>query len=181
MNQLQDRHRKRLRELEQDGRLEAAWILKDARPEEAVLHDLFDWDRDKMAEVAWLDRSREIIRLYRVRVHETVESYDLSRYVRDPAKNANQQGYIDVGTLREDKAASRRALQSAVEFVVSALKRARRLSVALGLEAEFDDMLATTANLRRLLAEAPVIVVDAEVLDDNDGESMPPSPPAPPS
>lgn len=147
--------------LEYEGKTTAAAILADAKNPTSPIHELYDWDVQKAAEAHWMDRTREIVRLVKVVVHLTTHTIKLPRYLQDPDKEPGAQGYMTVDALRLEPTMARRALRAEFDRVTSSLKRARLISIGLGLEDEVDGLLATVSGLRSII-ERQMELADAE-------------------
>ena len=138
--------------LEHAGKTSAEAVLADARRPESPIHELYDWDVAKAAHAHWLDRTRQILGLVRIIEHTETTTIRLPRYVKDPAVPTNEPGYVSLEALRIDPVLARRALIAELERVTSALRRARNLSVGLGLEGDCDELLAAVSGLRSVVA-----------------------------
>jgi hypothetical protein len=146
---LTERHINYLTSLEKLGHTSAEAILLDAKRVESPLHELYDWDPASAAEAHWLERTRQIIRLVKVIVITENHTLRLPKYLRDPMMIGKEGGgYITFDTLKETESLARRALVNELERVTSALRRARIVAMALGLEDDVDQLLETVSGLR---------------------------------
>lgn len=152
---LTDAHVTHIALLFASGRATAEEVLTDAKQPTSPLHDLYDWDLQRAAEEHWLDRTREILRMPKVVVVTETLQIKVPRYLRDPAAEAREQGYVSLAELRTDPVAARRALAQEFERAAGVLKRARGIAVALGLAEEIERLLEQLLGLRRLVSEEP--------------------------
>lgn len=139
---------KRLQELEQDGRLTPEAVIDDARDAKSPLHDEFEWDLEKAAYTAWLERARTLIRAVKYETHTEVREYSVPRYVRDPDAGADEQGYVSVPRILSDREVARRVLRAEVARAETLVLRAHGYAAVLNLEAEFKVLLAGIRELR---------------------------------
>jgi hypothetical protein len=128
--------------LEVAGRLTPEAVVEDAKREDSPLHGFFKWDLQTAAEIYWLDRARQLIRAVKVVIVRNDYSFKAPFYVPDPARAHKEQGYTSLVTLKQDPVAARESLLQECERAAASLKRAQKIAMALGLEAEIDDILA---------------------------------------
>ena len=130
-------------------------IVKDAKKSSSPLHVAFLWNDKEAAHHHRLDIARKLIRTYKVEVQTTRTVITAVGYVRDPRVDSDEQGYVSVAVLRNEKDMAREALRNELRRVISALERARSVAVGLDLEDEMEDLLSRTEALRaRVLSQA---------------------------
>lgn len=135
------------------GRLTPDDVVENARNEESPLHGLFDWNEAHAAMEYWRWRAREIIRAVRVQVVTDTQVVRTIGYVRDPSLEPSEQGYISTAVLRDDVALSREAVEYELTRAHAALKRAREVAQALGLEREIDRLMTRVDRVKRKASE----------------------------
>lgn len=152
---------RRLHEIEQadpDGVLRPSAVVEDARDENSPLHRLFCWDEAVLVQQALMERAREVIRSYavRVEVRSTRQTYEVPSYVRDPDRRAREDGYVSVARLQSDAERAQRALVSEFDRVGRDLIRAESLARELGVGVEamsaIEDLHRRLTRLRDSLA-----------------------------
>jgi len=146
----------RLRELENDGRLQPADVLTDARNADSPLHSHFEWDDGAAAERYRLSQARALIRS--VKINVTVRDMPLSvvGYVRDPElQDTRDPGYRNVLQLRTEEDSARAAIIEEMKRVANAARRARTLAAVLGLTDQIEEIerIAQSVNERMTLTE----------------------------
>jgi hypothetical protein len=130
------------------GELAAEKVVADAKDAKSPLHAYFDWD-DSIAGHQWrLHQARELIRSVKIEVVHNERTVSTVRYVRDPRKASDEQGYCDIATLRTDKDVAREALSRELNTAEGVMVRASSIALALGMASEFDDLLARVRGLR---------------------------------
>ena len=115
------------------GRLTPSKVVHDAKAKTSPLHDQFTWDDDKAAELHRLWQARNLIKTVKIKITTERRVVTTVRYVRDPEADAKEQGYVDVVTLRDDKALAFEALESEINRASVLMDRALDLSEALEL------------------------------------------------
>lgn len=144
----------RLQALEQEGRLTPNAVREDAAKPESPLHGYFEWDDSVAAGQHRLDQARALIR--RVLVVWTTHNLVLTSvyYSRDPDAEADEQGYVAVPKLAEDRELAMRALNKEVQRIEAAIQRARGPAAICGLTDVLESMLADLLKYKDLLAVA---------------------------
>src|SRR4030095_4309006 len=94
---------KRLKELEQDGRLTPDDVVAEARNPDSPLHDQFEWDLERAAMATWIRQARELITSVKVQILTQSVILHVPRYLRAPDTDKSLQGYVAVPTLMTDK------------------------------------------------------------------------------
>lgn len=146
----------RLQELadKNDGRLTPEQVVEDAKDVTSPLHTEFQWD-DAKAAISWrLETARRIIRSVKVEMKTTKTVVTAVAYVRDPRAESDEQGYVSVEVLRDEKDMAKKAIREELMRVTSALERARSVAVGLDLEDELEALLALTASLQARVVRA---------------------------
>jgi hypothetical protein len=131
------------------GRITHNDVLADARKKTSPLHNLFEWDDAKAAELHRLETARAIIR--EVRIEVTVDSKIVRAvaYVRDPAMaEDNAPGYISVSEARKSPEDAGAVLAMELRRVEQILTRAVALADVLGLRKDADTTLARVSAFR---------------------------------
>lgn len=150
--------------MDREGRLTAEELVQAASKRSHPMHVDFLWDNAKAGHLYRVEQAREYIRDVRIvtYIHETaVRSV---AYVRDPAAAADEQGYVRVNTLRDERENAHKTLANEMSRIMAQIERASEIADALGLENEFDDNLR--GLLKRTLGRArkgpPTIMEAAE-------------------
>lgn len=142
----------RLKELESiEGRLLPSLVVADAKMKASPLHDLFEWNVEKAAEVQWTQRAREIIGAVLIVVNTTQTVIRAPLYVRDPDQKG--EGYRTVTSLRDDPDSARESLIYTLTVASGHLRRALDLAQPLGLSGEIDAMLQQIAGVQRIASK----------------------------
>lgn len=153
MAKMTEKHWARLRYLEEEDRLTPDHVLEDAKNPASPLHELFDWDVDRAARLAWLTQARHIIRTYQVVVTVRKKTIVIPNYVRDPDREPREQGYVSIRAVQEDEWLARRVLIDECGRISGAVARARGIAAACGMEKEFEDLLRRVVGLRTRLEQ----------------------------
>lgn len=131
------------------GRLTPDDVVADAKRKDSPLHAHFEWDVKKAAAAYWLDQARELITSVRVVVRTETQNVSVVGYVRDPRCASSQQGYMAVAMVRSNIDLARDVLLDEFGRVASMLRRAREVSVVLGIEGEVEGLLQSVVGLRQ--------------------------------
>lgn len=135
-----------LEELDRDGHTTAEEVVDAARPEDHILHDLFEWRNELAAESYRLDQARGYLHRLRLRYVRNLIEYRVPVYVRDPDASPKEQGYVRTKLLLNDEDKAMAALRNEIDAVSSRIARARAIAYALGLAVECERMLAELVN-----------------------------------
>lgn len=139
----------RIRQLENEhGELTVETILKDAKKKSSPLHLYFQWDDARAAHEWRKEQARRLIREVRLVIHESETHVRKVSYVRDPAKDYHDGGYVSTASLRSDKQRARAALVAELERADAALARAYDVADALGLSDEIEQLRAQVQGVR---------------------------------
>lgn len=131
-----------------NGILTPQAVVDDAKNPKSPLHGEFEWDVKKAAEAHWLDRAREIIRSVRVVITTEHKQVSVVGYVRDPYAESDQQGYVSVKKLSADADGSRMAAVYEFARASAAMRRAREVAAALGVDKEVDLIVEKIENVK---------------------------------
>lgn len=134
------------------GQLTPSSVVEDAKRNNSPLHDLFQWNTKRAAEIYWLHRARQIIGAVTVVVTNNQTTIKAPMYVRDP--EATGEGYRSVAALRGDPVNARESLIYTLEIAAGHLRRALDLAEPLGLTSEIDQLIAQVAGVQRVLRSA---------------------------
>lgn len=137
------------------GRLTPELIVEAARPRRSVLHTEFDWSNESAAHKFRLEQARQLITYVTVRVTHRSAVYDAPVYVRDPAAQANEQGYVPLGA--RNIADARALIVAELDRCASCIERARSIAAALdqrhrGIQSELETMLTRLVAVQERLA-----------------------------
>lgn len=135
------------------GRLTPDAVLQDARSKSSPLHDQFEWDDSEAAKQWRLSQARELIRSVRIEIQTETRIVSTVCYVRDPGAG-EEQGYVEVAKLRDDKSLARDALMAELRAASALFERARTLAEALGLAHELEVASDQVENIREMLMAA---------------------------
>lgn len=133
---------------DKDGDVAADALWQAARSPNHPLHDRYPWDERTAAIEHWRAISRKLIASCRVDIVVRDVTYSVPRYVRDPDKPADEQGYVAVERLRTDAKRASAALDAELRRIELACERAAALAGAFNLQRRF------RAAIRRVLEMA---------------------------
>lgn len=136
-----------------DGRVTASMVVADAKKKTSPLHACFDWDNDVAGDKWRLEQARRLIQSVRIETVTTTMRVSCPAYVRDPARQAGEQGHVAVSRLRSERDLAIEALTAEFSRVAATLRRAREIAVGLGLEAEVERMFGPLDQARSRLEE----------------------------
>lgn len=151
-DQQRDAIREALARLYQQGRLTPTNVVRAAKNSNSPLHDCFEWDDGAAAQQWREEQARALIRAVPLEIRTETVTIRTVAYVRDPNAAADEQGYISVEALRDDKKAARAALIYECGRVLASMDRTRGLALALGLLPEAEVALAGVTTLRQKAA-----------------------------
>ena len=142
-------------------KLSAHMLVEDARDPDSPLHELFEWDLEIAAMRHWLERARQIIRTVTVRYELTTYSREVTSvaYVRDPAAEHNEQGYVRIESVRTDKQAGAAVGCEEMKRIASGLRRCSGIFKALSTD---EEMASFSQHVERLLSDTNSIVSKLE-------------------
>lgn len=124
--------------LERSGTLSADRVVAEAaaRNPGDPLHDYFDWDDRAAAHQHRVNRARELIRSVEVILRVQTVELRAKVYVRDPTKDAHEQGYTSVPRMRADTDRAADTMQEEIARARGCLNRAHRIALSLGRTAD---------------------------------------------
>lgn len=141
----------------EDGSLTPEMVVQAARDESSPLHDYFQWD-SKIAAHAWrLEQARSLIRSVHVVITTTAQTVKTVGYVRDPEKPAGEQGYIRTVSVMGQTEKARLILFEEFSRATAALRRARELAIAFGLNQEVDNLISQTNGLYQAVQQRQML------------------------
>ena len=129
-------------------------VVKDARNQSSPLHKCFEWDDAVAAHERRLDVARHIIASVRVEYRTESRVIEAPKYVRDPTKPRNEQGYDEVAKLKTDRDLAYESIQYELKRAVAMLERVCDLADAFGIGDEANELLKRIDVLRGRLTEA---------------------------
>jgi hypothetical protein len=108
--------------LQVDGALTPSRVLESAQPDDAPLHNAFEWDDTTAGNEYRLIQARQLIRAVVVVVEsdEGVKSEPQSMFVHVPDSAAAEGRYVDLTEVANDEADFERALVEAQRYLASA-------------------------------------------------------------
>lgn len=127
-------------------------VLADAKSSKSPLHGLFPWDDKEAAHDYRLDIARSIIRNVRVEIHTETRVLTIPRYIRDPRRANNEQGYSPVVEIKDDKDVAREALLYEFKRAVALLERACDLADGLGIGPEVNELVRKLRVIQERIA-----------------------------
>ena len=137
---------------ENGGTLTPDAVVKDAKLKNSPLHGQFEWDTKKAAHQYRLEQARALIRTVRVVVTE--EWTQAPAWVRDPNAEPDQQGYVSLFRLRDDKESARATVVQEFARAAAAIRRAREVASFLNLERDADRLIREIETVKQTAEEA---------------------------
>lgn len=128
--------RERLQELADanGGLLTPEAVVEDARDKKSPLHGQFTWDTKRAAYERWIDQARALIRTVRIEILHEETTFKAPYWLHDPDVDEGDQGYRSAVEIRSDKDKARATVYQECVRAAGAIRRARDVSVSLGLE-----------------------------------------------
>jgi len=143
---------------ESNGRLTPDAVVEDASDPDSPLHLYFEWNDTNAARQWRLEQARALIRSVQVVFRNSKETLTTVAYVRDPQAGAKEQGYVSITAVKREEDLAREVVAEEFMRAASALRRARAIARALGLDAEIgklvDDLTALRSRLELRGGEA---------------------------
>lgn len=136
---------------EHGGRLTPAAVVADARSQNSVLHDCFEWDDTKAASQWRIEQARALISSITVSIESNERIISAPFYVRDPSAANSEQGYTSVTSLRDDKALARDSLEYELRRAIGCLERVLDLAEVFGFTEEAQHTLEHLSSMREVL------------------------------
>jgi hypothetical protein len=124
------------------GRLEPEKVIEAARPANSPIHEDFEWDLKKAAQQHWIEQARTLIRYVRLEVVIERETICVPFYVNDPIRAPKSKTYVELTSVKGQRAQALRVLEDEVDRIASALERARKVALVLGIGPDLDRLLA---------------------------------------
>ena len=135
------------------GKITPDMVVADAKKASSPLHDQFDWNDKTAAEKYRKQVARQLIRSVKIEIETDTRIVSTVCYVRDP-EVGDEQGYVDVGVLRNDEDLAREALTSELGRATALFDRAESLALSLGLLNELGDIRERIEKLKGMLSLA---------------------------
>ena len=123
-----------LQSMENDGKLTADNLIEAAKNPNHPSHHHFNWDIKTAAYNDWRATARRIISRFRYTNNYKSVEISVPRYIKNPDLPSNQQGYVSVFRVSNDRERAMSALDAEISRVESSLKRLVALSQAFELE-----------------------------------------------
>jgi len=140
---------------ENGGLLTPDAVVAEASSKASVLHGEFDWDNKTAGHAHRLDQARTLIRSVRVIITTDKTTVSTVGYIRDPDIAQDEQGYVSTASLVGDTERSRSVLIAEFSRAAAALRRAREIAVAFGLDGQVE-AIAESVDIVRTKVEARV-------------------------
>ena len=135
------------------GRITADQLVEAAADENSPLHGYFEWDDSVAAHQYRIVQARLLIGSVRYEVTSNETKLNCKGYVRDPAADPMEQGYIHVSRLRNDDDAARDVLLREFSRIAAMLTRARKIAAVLGMADPLDRMIDDLGIMTRTISE----------------------------
>lgn len=133
------------------GRITPDLVVAEAKKKDSPLHAYFEWDVKKAAAKYWLDQARVLIQTVRLEVTTEQLVYRVPAYVRDPEQPGDKQGYTAFSRLRSDVDLARESVVNEFARAGSALRRARDLAGALGVQERVEEVEQQVRELTEIV------------------------------
>lgn len=141
---------------DQHGRITPDLVVTAAKNPKSVLHAEFEWDVHKAAQQHWIDKARDLIRSIIVTVQVEDKAVQVNYYVRDPERDAHEQGYRSIMSIRKEPEPSRILLLHEFAQAEANLERAEKIALVVGHIKEVKKALSTTQRMRERITTAAV-------------------------
>ena len=126
------------------GTLQPDTVIKEAsRNPSGAIYKRLEWNDSVAAHQHRLYQARKLIQS--VKLDVVYESVVLKApfYVRDPNRKPEEQGYVPIASLIDDRELAKRELERELARVAACLDRARGAAAALGIVEDFDRLTET--------------------------------------
>lgn len=130
-----------------DGVLYPEDVVRVAADPAHPLHEEFNWDDKSAAHAHRLEQARSLIRSVRVEITTQRRELSAPYYVPHPDADPRVGGYLAIPKLMSDKDRARAAIAGEFGRASAALRRARDISVAVGMDQRVDDILKVLEEL----------------------------------
>lgn len=137
-------------ELEKRGRLTATQVVNAARDPASPLHEYFEWDNTAAADAWRIEQARRLIRSVRVVVTYESQTLATPRYVRDTARDDDEQGYVTMLQLEREPKNAAALLRYEFKRAASIVERSLNIAEALGVKSDAQKVLD---GIKRALAK----------------------------
>jgi hypothetical protein len=140
---------------DKQGRIDPDQVIAEAKKKSSPLHDLFEWDLEKAAYTAWVERARDLIQVARVeRWNESTHSYVKTvAFVRDPRVPTTKQGYVLTERARTQPQLAHAVLVNEVKQIKALVERLIGLASYFGMETEAAALLKCVNKFSSKLPE----------------------------
>lgn len=117
-------------------------VVDDARPEDAPLHPVFEWDNGKAAELYREEQARHVIRSVRIVVQQETEEQPAKavRAFVNVVDGSGRQGYMPTIKALSDNDLREQVLRNAWGEIQSWRERYRELQELTGIHKAIDDV-----------------------------------------
>lgn len=124
------------------GNLAAEALVKAAAKPRHPLHEGFGWvwDDAKAANIQRLDHARRLIASVKYEVIHETQILAVPVYIHDPRSEG--QGYVELESIKDDRAVAVDALKTEISRALRYIERARAIANELELNSELRDRLA---------------------------------------
>jgi hypothetical protein len=129
------------------GQLDPEKVVEAARPPGSPIHEDFEWDLETAARQHWIEQARTLIRYVRFEVVIERETIVVPYYVVDPDRPPKSQTYVELTSVKGQRARALRVLDDEVDRIASAIERARKVALVLGVGPDLDSMLINLQTL----------------------------------
>lgn len=145
--------RKALADIEVKGRLTPLAVVDAARDPSSVLHSHFLWDDAEAAHEHRIYQARNLIRGISIVVERSSKQIATVCYVRDPAAEARDQGYVSISRLEKEPDNAKAMLDMELARVDACLERAESLSKVFGIHRQVKTTRRRVAKLRETVEQ----------------------------
>ena len=130
------------------GKITPRMVVDAARAEDSPLHSYFEWDDEIAAEKYREMQARTLLRSVDLKVTKGTVKFDVSAYIRDPESDPQEQGYVQVASLKSQEDLARDALIAEFKRAGALFARARRYAMYFGMEEDVDALSDQVDALR---------------------------------
>ena|SRR5215831_13921218 len=139
----------------ENGHIEPADVIADARDRNSPLHELFDWDAASAANKHWLDTARSVIRSVSYTQIQGPRTICAPAYVSQPSRKRGEKTYTSLAVARDSPSEARAIIVAETNRIASAIGRALNIAAVLNLQAQFEQLLTDVIELRREAERSP--------------------------
>ena len=134
---------------ENDGGLTPERVVERARDPNSPLHQAFEWDDTEASRKYRLEQARGLIRSVKIVVTTETMRIKTHGFVRDPGKEAGEQGYLTVPRVRTEEEMTSAVMAQELDRLEALMKRVFDLATALGREDEVAEFMTAKMNEAR--------------------------------